>query len=117
VKLTFLVIVVSLALASSVAAQQPSGVRGVTMVGPTQPVCVESDPCEAGRSVTMNVIDLSGNVVKTFTSKKHGRFGIRLSPGTYFLKSVSVYPRGSTQVIVEEGKFTYVVVHLDSGMR
>ena len=109
-----------------------SGVVGVVMSGPLCPV--QTSPC-AGRPVRAVVqvrkgpltrpigsqTFLPGEVIAVAHTDANGRFRVNLRPGSYVLEAVP--PAGTTlatkplPVEVQAGRFTYVTVPLDTGIR
>lgn len=113
--------VLTVSAGSNPADKSPSsGIWGITLVGPTAPVCRQGQPCEAGRSVALRVSDAKGGQV--FYSDKYGLFMVGLPAGHYVLVPILPWPGAhvipsSIPVDVYKGQFTEVIVHVDTGLR
>ena len=108
---------------SSVVAPSPatSGLAGVVVRGPIQPVCQVEVPCEAPFSADFTVEE-NGRAIATFRSDGQGRFDVRLAPGTYLIvpseNAPIISPRNQTkQVVVGVDKSTDVRLEFDTGIR
>jgi hypothetical protein len=94
-----------------------SGLRGVVMRGPTQPVCVAGRTCSAP-AANVKITFRRGSVVRTVTTDGQGRYRISLAPGT---QSVSIagtrfgfQPR---TVVVPAGRVGVRNFSIDTGIR
>ncbi len=101
-----------------------SGIEGLVTIGPACPVAEEGRPCpDRPYRAQISVRDAhSDRVVTTFTSGEDGRFRVDLPPGGYILDPgeprLLTDPRaGKVVVTVESGRYSYVVVRFDSGVR
>lgn len=99
----------------------PTGLVGMVVRGPTQPVCVENDPCEEGFAATFWVMR-SGLAVTNFESDSIGHFEVRLAPGTYVIVpdegAPIISPTSQTrEVNVEPYSLTLVRLEFDTGIR
>jgi hypothetical protein len=90
-----------------------TGLTGVAVRGPMQPVCTQDEPCEdAPFAATFFVYD-GDRRVATFRSGEDGRFSVALAPGPYAVvpgpdapllapesqrQDVTVAPEGTTEV-------------------
>ena len=81
-----------------------TGLAGVALRGPTQPVCSESDPCEEPFAATFNVMH-GGRLVRQFSSAGDGTFVVVLAPGSY-----RVVPTPNAPVLSPTSQFQDVVV-------
>jgi hypothetical protein len=69
-----------------------SGLHGVVMRGPTQPVCVQGVPCsEPAAGVTLRFVR-HHHVAARARVRKNGTYSVRLAPGIYTVLSA---PRSS----------------------
>lgn len=98
-----------------------TGLVGEVVRGPTQPVCVENDPCEAGFAAKFWVMR-GGFNVGSFTSDSTGHFEIRLVEGSYVIvpdPSAPILDPTSQTRDVEVQPYTLTLVHLqfDTGIR
>lgn len=98
-----------------------TGLSGVVLRGPIQPVCMEGDPCEEtfAAGFTVRRHDL---VVRRFDSDAEGRFSVELPPGTYLIvpdpNAPILAPEGQArEVTVDQEGFTDVELHFDTGIR
>lgn len=103
------------------AAVVTTGLEGHVLVGPTQPVCREDDPCERPIAATFHV-QQDGSDVTTFTSDENGRFSVSLRPGDYAVVPDETAPvmGGSAQsqpVTVGPTGMTQVELTFDTGIR
>jgi hypothetical protein len=97
-----------------------SGITGTAVAGPQCPVERPGSPCPPRPvSADITVRDGSGVQVTIFTTAVDGTFRVPLPPGTYTLLTTGValpllQPQ---QVSVESGRFTEVMLELDTGIR
>ncbi len=63
-----------------------SGVRGVVLRGPTQPVCREGEPCEGPARTTL-VFLRNGREATRVRTGADGRFRVALAPGAYAVRT------------------------------
>ncbi|NTU55745.1 MAG: hypothetical protein HGA79_05810 [Anaerolineales bacterium] len=123
-KMQFTIGVLILILATC-SAQSPtpmnSGIEGQVFVGPTCPVVQVGQECpDAMYQAVLSVNSLEGERLVQVQTDGEGRFRIPLEPGDYILhpESENVFPFAGEQAFtVDEGKFTQLVVHYDSGVR
>ncbi len=82
--------VLLLAQAIPAAATTASGLRGIVMRGPTQPVCRVGEACsEPAKGVTLAFLR-AGRVVGRATTGADGRYRIALRAGTYTVRTKAV---------------------------
>jgi len=98
-----------------------SGVKGQVFVGPMCPVVQEGQECpDQPYQATITVNSPDGGKIVQVQTDEEGRFEIPLTPGEYILhpESPNVMPFASEQsFVVEEGKYTELIVNYDSGIR
>jgi hypothetical protein len=101
-------------------ATQVSGLRGLVMQGPTAPVCRTDDPCEEPARGILLQFRRSGKVVAEVKTTRAGRYSVRLSAGSYAVKTsrrrvgTGLTPR---VVRVPRGRIARVDFHLDTGIQ
>ncbi|MCJ7630000.1 MAG: hypothetical protein MUO50_16615 [Longimicrobiales bacterium] len=97
------------------------GVEGVVLLGPLCPVVSEANPCpDQPYQAVIDILDHQRRFVGHVRSGEDGRFRAGLQPGAYILrpKSGNPFPRGEEEDLeVEEGVYTSVTVHFDTGIR
>ena len=98
-----------------------TGLIGIVVRGPVQPVCQVQVPCDApfGASFT---VEQNGRVVATFRSDAQGRFRVHLAPGSYLVVPGSdapiISPSGQAKpVVVGPDGLTSVRLEFDTGIR
>ena len=102
------------------AATSPSGLRGVVLRGPVQPVCRVGVPCDAPAAGYVLVFSRSGTVVARTRTGTDGRYTIALRPGRYAVRTNrtgferAVRPAAIT---VPTGRFARVTFRIDTGIR
>ena len=123
-KIKTIIIILSLVLtACSVIAPTPidSGIEGQVFIGPICPVVQSGQECpDQPYQAHLTVTTTGGKRVVQIQTNKNGYFKIPLAAGKYILhpESPNVMPfAGEQNMIVEDGKFTQVVVNYDSGIR
>ena len=125
----FLILITSCAPSPTSTAVSPestppanSGIEGQVLIGPTcaGPVRVDSNCEDQPYQATLTVSSPTGERIVQVQTDEDGRFKIPLQPGEYILhpESPDVLPvAGEQTIVVEEGKFTQVIVNYDSGIR
>jgi len=106
-------------------ARAGSGIEGVVLIGPTRPsVRVGDDtPDEAPIAAKLQVMSVAdGREVARFESGQDGKFRAALPPGEYLVRPAQEpgqrYPMSvEVQVQVKAGEYSFVTLHLDSGLR
>jgi hypothetical protein len=86
------------------AAPLDTGLTGVVLRGPVEPVCQEGVPCDAPFAATFAVRQ-GGRVVRAFSSSADGRFTVMLAPGAY-----QVVPGADAPIIAPSTQVRDVVV-------
>jgi hypothetical protein len=81
-----------------------TGLTGVVLRGPIEPVCQEGVPCDAPFAATFSVRQ-DGRVVRSFSSAADGRFTVMLVPGAY-----QVVPGADAPIIAPATQVRDVVV-------
>lgn len=98
-----------------------SGIEGQVFIGPMCPVVQVGQECpDQPYQAILTVNSLEGERIVQVQTDEDGRFRIPLEVGKYILhpESPNTLPFAQEQtVIVEEGKFTQIVVNYDSGIR
>ena len=108
--------------AADLAGLDGTGLRGVVLRGPMQPVCQEGQPCDDDPfAATFNVYD-GRRRVATFRSGEDGRFEVGLQPGPYTVvpgpDAPIMSPESQGQdVLVAPHGMTEVELHFDTGIR
>ena len=107
-------ILVALAVAAT-------GLHGVVMRGPTQPVCQVGQPCSAPAVHTRLVFMRSGREVAEARTDAHGRYSVRLAAAVYTVRVVPAPLAGRwlqpTRVRVVRGTFARRDFFIDTGIR
>jgi hypothetical protein len=96
-----------------------SGLTGLVLRGPTQPVCVVDEPCEEPARVTL-VFSRAGRAASRVRTTATGRFRIALAPGSYRVRTTeSAFGRTPTpsRVTVPSGRYGRVTLRIDTGIR
>ena len=109
----------ALALAGGASASRSSGLFGIVMRGPIQPVCRIGVPCDEPASVTL-VFSRAGREAARVRSHADGRYRIALPPGTYSvrttLRSFGRIPQPAS-VRVPRSRYARVDFSIDTGIR
>jgi hypothetical protein len=98
-----------------------SGLNGVVMRGPTQPVCQVGKPCDAPAVGAVLVFSRAGHVAAQVRAGTGGHYSVRLAPGVYAVR-VSPQPKIGTgikpaQVTVVSDVVRRVNFFIDTGIR
>lgn len=97
-----------------------TGLEGITLRGPTRPVCQLDQPCTAPFKAGFEVLQ-GGKIVGRFQSDSEGHFLIHLPPGTYTVspdRSAPLLARGNAhEVTVGSTGLTHVELEFDTGIR
>lgn len=98
-----------------------SGIAGLVVRSPIQPVCQVDKPCEEPFSADFTV-KRANWVVATFRSDAQGRFDVDLAPGIYLIvpsDNAPIISPGSQikQIVVGEDKSSNVRLEFDTGIR
>lgn len=97
-----------------------SGLRGVVMRGPTEPVCRDTEPCEEPAAGVVLRFKQGDRLVARVTTGSAGGYRVKLRPGRYAVTTPGRGPgRGLTprSVRVPIGRIARVVFHLDTGLQ
>jgi hypothetical protein len=96
-----------------------TGLEGVTLRGPTRPVCQVEQPCTAPLEGGFKALQ-GANLVARFRSDAKGHFLIHLPPGDYSVvpdESAPLLLRASArQVTVGSPGLTHVELEFDTGI-
>lgn len=118
----FLALAGALSLGCGSGATGPAtGLSGVVLRGPIQPVCIEGSPCEETFAAAFTV-RRHGFAVRRFDSDVEGRFAVDLAPGDYLVvpdpDAPILDPEGQARAVtVDVEGFTEVELHFDTGIR
>ena len=98
-----------------------SGIEGLVVRGPTQPVCVVDIPCDEPFAAPFHVRQ-DGRAIATFTSDVEGRFSIELPPGDYTITPDAtapiMFPTQQVKTVrVEPNTMVRVELDFDTGIR
>jgi hypothetical protein len=110
-------VVLTVAGAVRVPAATLTGVRGVVMRGPIQPVCRPEQPCTA--PAKRIVLRFVGRYSTTSTrTDLRGRYAIALLPGTYAVRIPSArFGYRPKTVSVRQNRTTVLDITIDTGIR
>ena len=124
--LTLVLALLGLALGSagaSAATKPPyaSGLRGVVMRGPTKPVCLENESCDAPAANIDLQFRRGGVLVARVKTGVDGGYRVRLRPGVYTVRAGDVQPIARrftpAEVRVPRGRVARVDFHIDTGIQ
>jgi hypothetical protein len=98
-----------------------SGLHGIVMRGPTQPVCRMGQACSEPAVGAVLVFSRDGRAVARVRTDVDGRYAVRLAPGTYTVRE-PVAPKIGTGlrpavVRVVRGRSTRADFFIDTGIR
>jgi hypothetical protein len=97
-----------------------SGLHGVVMRGPTRPVCVEDQPCEATAPGIVLQFRRAQRVVAQVRTDRLGMYIVRLPAGVYSVTTIRVTVGvGLTPRVVRVpiGRLARADFHLDTGIQ
>jgi hypothetical protein len=99
-----------------------TGLRGVVVRGPMQPVCQEGESCDDAPFAATFYVYAGARRIATFHSSDDGRFEIALDPGPYTVvpgpNAPIMTPESQRQeVLVAPYGMTDVVLAFDTGIR
>lgn len=101
--------------------EAPQGVQGTVLIGPQCPVAIASDPCpDLPFEATLDIWDDGGSYITRVRSGPDGRFRVGLLAGDYLIEPESGTPfpwAGAIEVRVDDGRWSEVTVHYDTGIR
>ena len=112
--------VLTFAVDAGAAVHGASGLQGIVLKGPTRPVCLDNDPCEAPAASVRLQFSRDGKVVAEVTTTRAGRYSVRLKPGAYTVRApgrrigVGLTPRVAR---VPQGRIGKLDFHLDTGIQ
>jgi hypothetical protein len=92
--------------------------RGLVLQGPTKPVCLANDACEAPARGILLQFTRDGKVVAEVKTTSSGTYSVRLTAGTYAVRvpgqriGTGLTPK---VVRVPRGRIARVDFHLDTG--
>lgn len=97
------------------------GIAGVALRGPVCPVVVDDEACaDQPHQAWIDLRDETGRRITRVRTDADGRFRVGLVPGRYLLlpESGDPFPHASARAVeVEQGVFTDVTIHFDTGIR
>jgi hypothetical protein len=98
-----------------------TGLVGIVVRGPVQPVCQPQVSCDAPFGATFTV-QQGSRVITSFRSDAQGHFEVHLPPGTYLIipgpDAPIISPSGQAkQVVVGPEGLTQVQLQFDTGIR
>jgi hypothetical protein len=98
-----------------------SGLHGVVMRGPTQPVCQIGKPCSEPAVGAVLVFSRGGRVAARVRAGPAGRYAVHLQPGFYAVRLPTAPKIGSgltpRQVRVRSGLDARLDFDIDTGIR
>jgi hypothetical protein len=99
-----------------------TGLQGVVLRGPIQPVCRENEPCDDEPFAASFSVEQGGRVVSSFNSDAKGKFLVYLKPGLYTITPGNdapiLFPEAQVkEVEVLAGELTSVTLSFDTGIR
>lgn len=120
------VILAALAFGSTVAgaaapSRLTSGLRGVVMRGPTEPICRDGDPCEEPAPGVVLRFSKNGRLVARVVTGPAGGYRVKLRPGRYAVTTIPSRRVGTQLtprfVRVPSGRVARVDFHIDTGIQ
>lgn len=99
-----------------------TGLQGVVVRGPIQPVCTENEPCNDEPFAASFTVEHAGKIVSSFNSDEEGKFLVYLKPGLYTIipgdDAPIISPASQPkEVEVLAGELTTVTLSFDTGIR
>ncbi|MGL4608806.1 MAG: hypothetical protein ACRCYY_03840 [Trueperaceae bacterium] len=99
-----------------------TGLQGVVVRGPTQPVCIETEPCDDEPFAASFEVQQDDKVVSSFTSDEGGKFLVYVQPGVYTIvpgdDAPILFPTSQVrEVEVLAGELTTVTLSFDTGIQ
>jgi hypothetical protein len=115
---------VAVGTAGAGAATKPqlvSGLRGVVMRGPTEPVCYANETCDEPAAGVVLQFRRDGLLVARVKTGEAGAYRVILRPGSYVVRTAAATGIGRrlspTQVRVTPGRVARVDFHIDTGIQ
>lgn len=115
-----LVTVVLALVPAATASSTTSGLRGIVMLSPTRPVCIEGQPCSKPAAGVVLVFRHTGRAAVSVKTRSDGWYRVALAPGTYTVAAPryrvgsGVTPR---TVRAPKGRMARVDLEIDTGIR
>lgn len=106
--------------APACAGEANSGISGLVLRGPTQPVCRVGVPCDEPAPRATLAVTKAGRIVARTRTNEQGRFRVALAPGRYTVITTGArigQMAPSVSVRVRTGAYTRVTLHIDTGIR
>lgn len=106
--------------AQGAGSQNPSGLRGVVMRGPTNPICRERDSCEAPAKGLLLQFRRDGQVKAQVKTSRTGTYLVKLRPGRYAVSSPGlrrIERLEPAAVRVPRGRVGRADLYLDTGIQ
>jgi hypothetical protein len=100
--------------------QSSSGIAGLVLRGPTQPVCTVGVRCEGPAADAALAVTKSSRIVARTRTNEQGRFRLALAPGRYTVITTGArigQMAPSVTVRVRAGAYARVTLHIDTGIR
>ena len=82
----------SLAAGAGISGTTTTGLHGVVMRGPTEPVCHVGDPCQAPAKGLVLQFRRGGLIRAQVRTNEKGRYAVRLAPGRYSVTTPKLRP-------------------------
>lgn len=111
---------VAVLAAPACAAETSSGIRGLVLRGPTQPVCTIAAPCEEPAARELLSVTRRGRIVARVRTGPDGRFRVALAPGRYTVAPTATgFGRGASpvSVLVRSGNYARITLRIDTEIR
>ncbi|HXH88985.1 MAG TPA: hypothetical protein VNI55_10325 [Gaiellaceae bacterium] len=97
-----------------------SGITGLVLRGPTQPVCTVGVPCEEPAARATLAVTKAGRIVARVRTNAAGRFRVALAPGRYTVITTETrigQMAPSRIVQVRRNGYASVTLRIDTGIR
>ena len=119
-RLIFSLLCTAVVAAPACASTPNSGIRGLVLRGPTQPVCTVGVPCEEPAPRATLAITKAGRIVARVRTNDKGRFSVTLPAGRYTVITTGTrlgQMAPSVTVTVRRAAYTHVTLRIDTGIR
>jgi hypothetical protein len=106
-------------ISTATGSSAPSGLRGLVVLSPTRPVCIEGQPCSKPARDVLLVFRRESRIVKRATTRADGTYRVVLSPGRYVV-SAPAYRHGSgvtPRVVWVLRGYRRVNLEIDTGLQ